>query len=206
MILMALSYLIGAPKPASIFGVVTDAQTNIPLAGADVLLTVYPAAFQNVLTVGMEGFGGGWSTALERPDRTQSNFNGEFRFLNLPDGNYTLSVTLPGTATRYGTGTATAAVASPSPTIANLTLPPTAVVGTVQGKVGSTTAPVTLAFVSFLHSDENTYSDINGAYLFNAVEAGPRSLIVSAQGFPTQTIATTLQQGITTTINAVLGT
>jgi len=65
---------------------------------------------------------------------------------------------------------------------------------------------VPLARIRFLHIDEGTFSDSNGNYLLNAVEAGPRTLIVFGGGWPLKTVSATLTQGQTSTVNVVLGT
>jgi hypothetical protein len=91
-------------------------------------------------------------------------------------------------------------------TIANLGLSSTAIIGVVTGLVGTTTPPVPLALIRFQHTDESTYSDSNGNYLLNAVEAGPRTLVIFSGAYPLKTVTTTLLQGAASTVNVVLGT
>src|SRR5262249_46599223 len=84
--------------PLAIRGRVTDALTRQPLMGALVQLTQFPDAFARLLATRAARLG----TDSSPLDRTWSKADGNYRFLDLPDGSYSLTVTLPPAGLRYG--------------------------------------------------------------------------------------------------------
>ncbi|HEX5717921.1 MAG TPA: carboxypeptidase-like regulatory domain-containing protein [Thermoanaerobaculia bacterium] len=138
---------------ASIAGRVTDAQTGKPLPGVRVEIASGP----EVLTAG-DGF---------------------YRFLDLPAGTYTLTASLPGSGSRYGTKSAPVTLGEELE-IVDLELPATTVKGKVKDQGGQA---VKMAEVRVQGSGESTWSDAQGNYALSGVEAGARRIAVSARGF-----------------------
>ncbi|HZS37278.1 MAG TPA: carboxypeptidase regulatory-like domain-containing protein [Polyangia bacterium] len=177
---MSYTTVFATPKPASIFGVVSDAVTGELLAGAAISLA-------------------------ERGDTAVSDFNGAYRLFALPDGTYTLTASLPAAGDRYGAATATVIVSAASgASIVNAALPPTAVTGAIQGTSGGAATNLPLALVRLQGSDDQAYTDANGRYLLDAVEPGTRTLEVSARGFVTQTATAAIVRGATSNVNVTL--
>ncbi|HEX2224706.1 MAG TPA: carboxypeptidase-like regulatory domain-containing protein [Thermoanaerobaculia bacterium] len=159
---------------AAIVGRAKDARTGEPLAGVRIEITAGPPAFAGRL-------------ALSARD-------GFFHFLDLPAGRYTLSGSLPGSGTRYGTATAEVLLSADAQSnvvlgTADLALPAT----TVQGQVRSgPDAPVWMAEVRIQGSGESAWSDAKGNFVIAGLEAGTRRLIVTARGFPLRSETVTL--------------
>jgi hypothetical protein len=169
----------------AIAGRVLDAGMGKPVADAAVSLTG-PAAFQSKLALASLAYGDDWNSMPERPDRTKTREDGLFYFLDLPDGKYSLSASIPSYGSRYGTAQQVATVSRDSKgnikaVFVNLTLQPTAVKGKVTGS-GKKTA-VVLAEVRVKGSGERTFTDVQGQYTVAGIEPGKRVLLVSAQGY-----------------------
>lgn len=167
-----------------IAGRVTDAQTGKPVGGAQVIITSGPEAFTSLVALRALQYGTNWGAMLERPDRTQTAADGHYHLLDLPDGKYTVTATLPGTGTRYGAAQQSVTVSRDSQgritwSSADVQLPPTTLMGQVSGKG----AAIAMAEVRVKGSGERTYSDGQGRYRLIGVEIGNRTLLVSAQGF-----------------------
>lgn len=168
---------------ATVAGRVVDAQSGVALAGAAVEITLGPAAFTAWLAAKALAFGSGWAALAERPDRTRTKPDGHFHFLDLPDGQYTLSVRTTGSGTRYGSAQTTATVARDSQGKATSApvkalLQPT----TITGRVSRNGAVVAMARIGIKGTGEYTYSDDTGRYALAGVEAGARTVVASAQG------------------------
>lgn len=144
---------------AAIAGRVVQQGSGKPLAGARVQITDGPDALCST-----DGF---------------------YRFLNLPPGQYTLTASLPGSGSRYGTKAETVTLGDDGQGNAvretvDLALPPT----TIQGKVkDQSDQAVKLAEVRVQGSGESAWSDAQGNYVLRGVEAGSRRITVSARGF-----------------------
>lgn len=150
---------------------------------------------------------------ISRPDRTASQADGHFGFLDLPDGQYALTVSLPGVGSRYGPaqvqnitvardGQGKAILA-----VADLFLPPTTVRGQIQQGSGPDAEPVTLAEVQLGGSGERTWSDGNGQYALLGLEISqnPRTVMVSASGYQSASQTVLLAQaGTVATLNFTL--
>ena len=167
-------------------GQVKDAQTQRPVDRAQVAITAAPAAFTAWLALKAIQYGEGWDRLGERPDHTRTAPDGHFHFLDLPDGQYTLTVSLPGAGSRYGTAEVNAQVArslhDPAKiTPADIALPPT----TLKGQVTDATTheAVSLAEVLVQGSGERTFSDTQGNYCLVGLEVGTRTVQVSARGY-----------------------
>jgi hypothetical protein len=150
-----------------------------------------------------------------RPDCTQSQADGHFGFLDLPDGQYALTASLPGAGSRYGTAQVqNIAVARDGEgkailAVADLFLPPTTVSGQIQQGSGADIEPVTLAEVRLSGSGERTWSDSNGQYTLLGLETSPnpRTVMVSAAGYqPASQTVLLPQAGTVQTLNFTLVT
>jgi hypothetical protein len=181
----------------AIAGQVTDAQTGRAISGARVQLTTAPPAFTDFLALRALPYGEHWATLVERPDRTRTAADGHFHFLDLPDGAYTCTATLPGAGSRYGTAQAGATVlrdaaGNLSMVTANLALPPTTVKGQIADQ--DTADPVFMAEVRVQGSGERAFSNAQGDYLLTGLETGIRTVQVTAQGYQGTSQAVTLEQ------------
>lgn len=156
----------------------------------------------------------------KRLDLAHTPAGGAFYFLDLPDGAYRLRATLPGMGSRYG---ATEAQVEVPPALTGddrreqtieFELPPT----TLRGRVidQDTESGVAMAEVRVVGSREFAFSKIDspatssddalrGAFMLIALEAGKRTLRVSARGYaiPAEPITVTLVQGEVTSMNDI---
>jgi hypothetical protein len=191
----------------AIVGRVKDAQTGVPVAGARVELTNVPAAFAVLLAARELEAGSRWASLLARPDRVATEVDGHFHFLDLPDGQYTVVASLPQAGTRYATAQLSRTISRDAAgtiarAAADLELPPTAIKGRVTDQGN---AAVPLAQVRLAGGAETTYTDGAGDYLLGALEAGNRTLVVTATGFqPAAPQPVALQPGAVTTANVKL--
>ncbi len=192
----------------AIAGRVLNAGTGRPVAEAAVFITAMPAAFEKKLAIASLAYGDHWNALLERSDRTRTRKDGLFHFLDLPDGEYMLSASLPSYGSRYGTADQTATVSRDSKgnikiAFVNLTLQPTAVEGKVTG--AGHKADVVLAEVRVKGSGERTFTDAKGQYAMVGIEPGKRVLLVSAQGYRAESQPVTLEHpGTSQTLNFTL--
>ncbi len=94
----------------AIAGRVIDEQTGRTIAGAQITITQMPPEFKDRLEVMAKVDGARWKTLAARPDHTRTAADGCFYFLDLPDGQYTVTASVPAVGRRYGTGKAQARV------------------------------------------------------------------------------------------------
>jgi carboxypeptidase family protein len=182
-------------QQVSIGGRVTDAQTGRALGGAQVEITAAPADFSSWLRIRARQHGEHWDAMASRPDRTRAGLDGHFHFCDLPRGQYTLTASLPGGGTRYGTSEVAVTVSSPDVpaalAVADLALSPTRLEGRVTAAAGQ--SPLLLAEVRVDGSGEQTFTDAGGNYHLVALEVGTRTVVVSAQGYASRTATVQLQ-------------
>lgn len=187
----------------AIAGLVRDAQTSRAVSGATVQLTFAPGEFTDWLAAFAKQYGRHWVELAERPDQTQTGVDGHFSFLDLPNGAYTLTTSLPQLGKRCGTVQAQANVARNAQgkiTMATVTMQMPAT--TLKGKITRPdTAPIVMAQVRVKNSDEATLSDSQGNYLLTYLESGDRTVVVSASGFQSVSRNVTLAQGAVTTLD-----
>jgi hypothetical protein len=195
----------------AIAGRVTDARTGKPIGGARVEIVGAPPEFTAWLAIQARRHGTRWAGMAERPDRTRTAADGHFHFLDLPDGDYTLIASLPGSGTRYDTAQADARVSRDAGgniamATANVALPPTALEGSITDQ--ATGDPVAMAEVRVKGSGECTFSEARdetrGRYLLVGLEAGERTIVVSAQGYGTVTRTAPLSRGDTAKLDVAL--
>jgi hypothetical protein len=191
----------------AIAGVVTDAQTNLAVAKAQVHITAAPIEFSEWLEIRARQFGERWEKMAERPDRTKTAPDGHFHFLDLPNGSYSLTVSLPGAGSRYGTADIAVEVTRDAEgrinmAAADMALPPTSIKGQITN---SEDDPILLAEVRLIGSNERTFSDEQGRYLLAGVEKGERTVMVAAQGYQAMSQDVVIsQQGSETSLDFML--
>jgi hypothetical protein len=191
----------------AIAGSVINAQTGAAIGRARVEITAAPDAFADWLALLAVQYGGRWAAMGERPDRTHTAVDGHFHFMDLPDGDYALTASLPGSGTRYATAQAQATVTRDGKgnltmVAADMTVPSTALTGLVTDQ-GSGEA-VLMAQVRMEGSGERAFSDREGRYLLAGLEAGKRTVVVSAPGYSTVTRTVQLSQGETVELDVAL--
>jgi hypothetical protein len=190
----------------AIAGTVTDAQTRAAIVRARVEITAGPAAFTERLALLAVQHGERWATMEERVDRTRTAADGHYHFMDLPAGDYTLDISLPGAGTRYGVAQAQAAVAHDDEgnitmAMADVALPSTALKGEVRDRNGN---PALMAEVRLQGSADRAYSDGKGRYLLAAVEAGQQTAVISASGHKTAKKTVQLSRGDVTQLDVAL--
>jgi Carboxypeptidase regulatory-like domain len=186
-------------------GQVSDAQTGRVIPGARVELTPLSGPFKTRLALQALQYGERWQAMTERADRTHTANDGSFHFLDLPDGRYTLTVSLLGAGTRYGLAQSTVAVSRQGERIqratADIALPPTTLKGQIKNAEG---APVIMAKVQVAGSGESTFSDSQGNYLLTGLQSGQRMVTVTAQGYELISQGTPLSQAEVKTLDFTL--
>jgi len=167
----------------AIFGRVVDATTTQPVPGALVEIQDNPAVFDKKLELAAMQYGDRWATMMQRPDRTITRNDGEFYFMDLPDGQYTLSVAHPSTGRRYGRAEqiVDASHDAKKRVRVEFALPSTMVKGKIVGP--GQQAGVAMAEVRVKGSGERTFSDVQGQYSLTGLEPGKRTVTVLAQGY-----------------------
>ncbi len=173
----------------AIAGRVTDGQTGRAIAAARVRIDSGPPEFDQAVALRRQQFGQRWDGMLERLDGTSTAADGHFHFLDLPAGTYALSVSLPGSGTRFTAGQTEAVVQHDSEgnitmAKADMALSPTTLQGQITDAAGQ---PVPLANVQLKGSAEKAFSNAQGSYRLSGLETGSRSMLVRARGFQEQT-------------------
>jgi hypothetical protein len=186
----------------AIAGRLSDLETGKPIRRGRVEITEAPAEFASGLDLKARQAGERWLVLGERPDRKATAADGHFHFLDLPAGDYTLTASLPGAGSRYGTATAAATVALDAEdrfvlATADMDLPPTTVKGQLRGPPGGNPhnptpgEPVVMAEVRIRGSGERAFSDSEGNYRLSGLEKGQRTVLFTARGYqdpPPQTV------------------
>ena len=167
---------INSRHKVAIAGQVSDAVTGQIIGNAIVEITKMPKAFETKRSLQELQYGCEWERLVKRCDRTTTASDGFFYFLDLPKGEYTLTASLPGAATRYkiiDPATVTVPPSGTSPSqpkfaVANLTLSPSGIRGTVTDLKGVAIARVN---VKILGSGESTVTDNDGTFKLIGLEA-----------------------------------
>ncbi len=195
-------------RRVALAGRVFDAGTGKALGDAEVVITGMPSAFKKRLEIAALPYGKRWDKMLDRADRTRTRPDGLFYFLDLPDGKYSLVASIPSYGSRYGKVEEAAKVSrSASGDIkfpfVRCALQPTHVKGRVTGS--GQEAGVALARVRVKGSGERGFTDAQGQYTVAGIEPGKRTLLVSAQGYRTESQVFTLgEAGASQTLNFTL--
>lgn len=177
----------------AIAGQVSDKETGLTIGNAIVEITAMPEKFQTKRSLQALRYGSGWETLAKRCDRTISAIDGFFYFLDLPPGEYTLTASLPGAATRYKIATIAVNVTQNQPkfAFAKLTLSPSGIRGKVTDSQGVAIARVN---VKIPDSGESTVTDDKGNFELIGLEAPKQeknkrtvTVVVSAKGYQEQT-------------------
>ncbi len=180
----------------AISGAVTDLRTGSALSGARVEITSAPAAFTEWLAMRRMEAGRAWDAMEERPDRRRAAPDGHFHFMDLPDGLYTFTASMPGMGSRYGTAQSVVTVSRDAGghldmvTVA-LAIPPTTLEGVVTAQGGG---PLPMAMVQVQGSGERTFSDGDGRYRLIGLETGSRTVTASARGYENRSLTVVLDQ------------
>jgi hypothetical protein len=195
----------GRKHQAAITGKVVDGRTTIPIRGVTVHITAHPPAFAQQLSAFALRHGPTWEQHPQRPDRTRTAEDGCFRFVNLPDGSYTLQFSLAQGRHRYGSTQSTFTVERDedgdiqSP-IHEVVLPPTGVDGQIKGLVQGSATVLPMARIRVEGSGELAYGDEQGRFYLTGVEPGTRTLRISAMGFQPATAQASIAEGTITSL------
>jgi hypothetical protein len=171
----------------SVAGRVTDSRTGKPVSKARVSITTSPAVFKSFLALRAEQYGNAWDLMPERPDRTITDENGHYHFLDLPGGKYKIAAMLSDRNTRYGKSSTEVDVSDKSAenfkhSMADIELPSNSVSGVVTDKDSG--QPILFAEIRVRGSGESCLSNSKGEYSLNGFEAASRRLIeVSIRGY-----------------------
>jgi hypothetical protein len=120
----------------------------------------------------------------------QTREDGSFYFIDLPDGQYTLKVSVPNLGSRYGTATVaniTVKNENGRPIFdlqAKVKLSPTRLVGQVKGSDNN--QPIANALVQLCGSETKTLTNQEGRYVLSGIQASQPRVQVSVNGFVTQ--------------------
>lgn len=91
-------------RQIALSGQVTAVADNAPVANAQVQITTAPTAFMNKVRAHAKQHGAAWEKMAERVDRTSTAVDGFYYFLDLPDGEYTVTAHLPEPIPTYDFG------------------------------------------------------------------------------------------------------
>src|SRR5262249_10730720 len=152
----------------AIAGRVTDAQTGKFIGAAEIVMTSMPESFRAALETAGRRFGSRWAMMAEGPDRARARGGGLFYFLALPNGNYSVKVSLPSAGKRYGSVLENATVSRDANgnlkmVFLTFALNPTTVAGKITGSGHK--GGIVMADVRIKGSGEHAYTDARGQYL-----------------------------------------
>lgn len=204
----------------AIVGQVNDGETENVLRDVSVEITEKPTKFQRYCQLQSLQYGSQWDKMKQRCDLTYTSIDGYFYFIDLPDGNYTLTFSIPHKGTRYGTTSVQTQVIrdaegkikrtqSPDePAILNISLIPTTLKGHIKDDAGKAIAN---AKIKIEETQETTISNSEGKYSFTQLEVSSTesnqrqlTLSVSAYGYSSITQTVTIQQGKITILDFTL--
>ncbi|MCP5013282.1 MAG: hypothetical protein GY942_25155 [Aestuariibacter sp.] len=82
-------------RQIAISGQITAVADNAPISQAQVQITAAPDAFMNKVRLYAKLHGNAWDGLTKRVDRTETAADGAYYFLDLPNGDYTISAYVP---------------------------------------------------------------------------------------------------------------
>lgn len=186
-------------RQAAIAARVVDQVTGCVVPGVTVAITSAPPS--------LEG---------RSPANEVTAVDGCFCFADLPDGQYTLSFSLPGVGRRYGPTTQDFEVRRDAQgripiEVATVLMPPTAVWGFVQGipstseqaAIAPAPTPLPFARVQVAETGESVYCDAGGRYYLTGVEPGTRTLRFSAPGYRPRAATVAIAKGTVQEIDSI---
>lgn len=194
----------------AIAGQVRNKETQLAIPGVLVQICQETGKFKDWLNLHALQYGDNWESMVNRPDRTLTAIDGCFYFINLPDGFYTLTASLSGTGTRYGSVMREVQVSGDGGKIklafVDLALPPTAIKGQITDAEKS---PILMAKVQIEGSGESTFSDKDGKYLLMGLQvpkqpSSDRIVKIFAQGYEVGDKSQALKCGETKELNIEL--
>lgn len=199
----------GSTHQVAIAGKVVDDRTGMPVSGVTVSITGQPPEFASWLAAWALRYGPSWESLPQRPDRARTAEDGCFRFIDLPDGSYTLSIALAQGKHRYGSVQSTFTVTRDGQGIINapiheILLPPTGVEGQIKGLVEGIETVLPLARVRVASTGEVAYGDAQGRFYLTGVELGTRSLLITAAGFQSETAQAIITEGAVTPLSPLV--
>lgn len=175
---------------AALVGRTLDGLAQTPLQGVVVTILSGPPTWTARLNALRSG------QPRRMPERSVTDPNGFFRYLDLPPGDYELGAVLAGT--RYAPATGSATVVMTGATRVDLALVPTALTGVVSSSAPA--GPLAMARMRVVDSGEVAYTAADGSYTLSPLEPGTnRRIEISAQRHVTVTMTVTLAAGQTTT-------
>jgi hypothetical protein len=175
-----------ARHQVAIAGRVIHGETGKPMSDVVVTIIAMPKAFRQKLDFLAKTRRAPRTIVADGIERTKTRTDGLFYFLDLPDGEYTLSAYVPYQGTRYGPLKQSVVVTRDGDgnfklALANFALQPTTVKGTVTETEHN--APVTMAEIRVKGSGECAFTDAHGQYSLTEIESGKRTVVVTAQGY-----------------------
>jgi hypothetical protein len=201
------------PHQVALSAIAVDAETSQRLAGFTAAITVMPAAFEGALSRKALQYGDLWDTLAERPDRTVTAADGSFRFVDLPDGAYVITLSAAPGAGRYGSAQVAFTVARDAqgeiaPRVQMVRVPPTGVRGLVNGKPPSggargAVAPIPAARVRVRGSGELAHTRTDGRFYLPGVEQGTLTLEITASNYEPVTRTVMIIDGMITDVGPV---
>jgi hypothetical protein len=121
----------------------------------------------------------------DRLDRTRTAVDGLFYFLDLPEGDYAVEVSIPGSGTRYAKARAAVNVSRDAKGNVNLDFLEIHVEATtVRGRVTAAgeKAGIPMAEVRVRGSGERAFTGVDGEFVLQALEPGKRTIVATAPG------------------------
>ena len=192
----------------SVSGKVSDALSGFALAGAWVEIVTGPADFEDERAT--LSAAPGWDQMAQRIDRTFSQADGSYAFIDLPAGTYQLKVSLPQAGRRYGSlAINNVAVSGQRDSagrvqiaLADAALTPTQVQGSVTRQDNN--QPIAGASIGLRGDTHSVLSDANGHYLLRDLDAVSPTVTAAAANFKPFSQAVNLTPGAALNLNIVL--